>query len=178
MMRVDASSSSRIPRRNWLFIGLAGALVLAGLVLWAGWPSGDAAAPRERQYRDLTACLLTDERGVEADPARAAWAGMQSASVATLVRVQYLPVLGAQTPENAVTFFNTLAVQNCALIVAAGDAPVRAVLAGKGQFPGIRYVLVGNATADGSVTVVPAAPPEVVTSTVDSVLTELARDSP
>jgi hypothetical protein len=80
----------------WTILGAALVVIAAGLT-WLLWPDAKAPPPRERQYRATTACLLTDDKGVVGDPAKAAWAGMQEASTATLIKVQYLAIAGPQT---------------------------------------------------------------------------------
>ena len=70
-------------------------VVSATATAWVLWPDDPPAPPRERQYRATTACLLTDDKGLTGDLARAAWAGMQEASVATLVKVQHLAITAA-----------------------------------------------------------------------------------
>jgi hypothetical protein len=152
----------------------AAALLVVGLVTWLVWPADGEPASRERVYRDVTACLLTDDKGLMGDPAKSVWDGMQHASVANAVRVQYLAISGAQTVENGLPYFNSLAQQKCAVIIAAGAVPVGAMMSGKGRFSGIRYVAVG-ATADSSVTTVDSATPSVISATVDEVVTEVAR---
>jgi hypothetical protein len=70
------------------------ALVVGGLAAWVFWPD---PAPRQREYLDATACLLTDAKGVAGTEAAPIWSAMQDASVSSLVRVQYLEVDGPQT---------------------------------------------------------------------------------
>src|SRR5262249_6154599 len=81
-------------RRKYLLV-IAVAAVAAGLVVWALWPAG--APPRARPYLAFTACLLTDGQGIGGAAARPVWAGMSDASLATRVKVQYLPSVGAAT---------------------------------------------------------------------------------
>jgi hypothetical protein len=160
--------------RRWWIVLTAMALLVAGLVTWLVWPGGGEPPPRERVYRDFTACLLTDDKGLTGDPAKAVWDGMQHASVANAVRVQYLAISGAQTAENGAPYFNSLAQQKCAVIIAAGKVPVGAMMTGKARFPDIRYVAVG-ATADASVTTVESGASDVISATVDSLITKAAR---
>ncbi|WP_157562580.1 hypothetical protein [Micromonospora chokoriensis] len=160
-------------RPKWAVSALCLAAVLAAIASWALWPSS-SPPPRERQYRATTACLLTDDKGLVGEQAQATWKGMQAASVATLVKVQYLSVPGPQTPANAAAYFNSLALQKCALIFATGEAPIAAMLDGYSRFPELRYVAVGGANEDPQVTVVPATPLDTVPTTVQRIISEAA----
>jgi len=140
-------------KQRLIVAGAALVVLAAVLITWLAWPDGsDKAPPRERAYKSTTACLLTDDKGVNADPAKAVWSGMQEASVKTLIKVQYLAVAGAQTPDNALSYYNTLAVQQCTVIIAAGPVPVAAMVNGYGKFPKIKQVAVGGDTKGASVT--------------------------
>jgi len=148
--------------------------VVAGFLIWGG---DDDPEPRARVYKDATACLLTDQAGIRSGPAAAAWAGMQKASVAHSVRVQYQAVSGAQTAENALTYFNGMALQKCAVIAAVGDVPVAAVVAGGNKFPSIQYVLVGGKSSavpgSSQVRALPAEPSGDVTNEMDRIVSAL-----
>src|ERR1700761_9200785 len=85
--------------RRWWWAGVAAVVVVAGLVPWLVWPS--TPAPRARVYKAFTACLLTDSRGIAGPQAAPVWAGMQKASLATHVKVEYLAVVGPDTVDNA-----------------------------------------------------------------------------
>jgi len=146
--------------RKWQILATGVALLLiAAAVTWLLWPDAKAPAPRERQYRATTACLLTDDQGVVGDPAKSAWAGMQEASTATLIKVQYLSIAGPQTAANGLSYFNSLGVQKCTVIVAAGPAPVAAMVEGYKQFPDVRMVAVAGDIKDAPLTAIdgPAA---------------------
>jgi hypothetical protein len=152
----------------------AGAVVLAGLSVWLLRPDDpQPPAARERQYREVTACLLTDERGLEGDLAKPAWAGMQEASLANGVQVEYLSIAGPQTVDNGVTFFNTLGVQRCSVIVAAGPLPVASMVRGYRQFPDVRCVAVGGDPQGASFDVVDAGSPGTISSRVTDVLKKI-----
>jgi len=157
--------------RGRLALGAAAVVLVAGLVAWVAWPraQGDPP-PRERTYRDVTACLLTDDKGLLNDPAKSVWAGMQEVSVAKSVRVQYRAIVGEQSAANGLPYFNSLAQQKCAVIVAAGPVPLASMQAGMAKFTGIRYAVVGADPADESV--MKATPDDV-----RSMISELADAS-
>ncbi|WP_422739679.1 hypothetical protein ACN263_10940 [Micromonospora sp. WMMD729] len=152
-----------------MLVGLV-ALAVAIVLTWIVWPD-PTTAPRERQYRDVTACLLTDNRGLASRDARAAWTGMQRASVESLVQVQYLAANGVQDRSNVAAYFNTLAAQGCEMVIAVGVAPVDALIAGKDRFPAIRYVVVGGAPNVGMTIVEAGSPDEIVEGVAAAVRT-------
>jgi hypothetical protein len=158
-------------RRLWWTVGVL-SVVVAGLVAWVVWPSPQPQ-PRARQYRDVTACLLTDERGVTGPEAAPVWAGMQDASLKTLARVRYLEVDGEQTADNARTYLASLAQSRCALVLAVGAAPVAAVGASAEKFPQSRFVTVGGGAASANVSVVGASRSEAVRAEVSRIVTEV-----
>jgi hypothetical protein len=154
--------------------GSGAALVVAIVLTVVFWPSPTPAPPREREYLEFTACLLTPERGVTDPAAAPVWAAMQDASLKTRAKVQYLQITGAQTPENAVTFLNSLAQGGCNLIFAAGELPVQALGAGAKTFPAKRFVAVGGpggSSGSANVSSVDAAAPhdEIVRIITDAV---------
>jgi basic membrane lipoprotein Med (substrate-binding protein (PBP1-ABC) superfamily) len=125
-----------------------GLVVVAAVVTWFLWPTAPSPeAPRSRQYLEFTACLLTDDQGIDGTTGKPVWAAMQDASLATLAKVQYLAVAGPQTESNALPFANTLAQRRCDLVFAAGSAPVAAVRDAARSFPGVRFFVV---TADAA----------------------------
>ncbi|WFE38935.1 hypothetical protein [Micromonospora sp. WMMD998] len=142
--------------------------VLVGVLLWLTWPRAGEPAPRERRYEAFTACLLTDDRGLAGAEAKAAWDGMQAVSNVHRIKVQYLAVDGPQTTANALAYFNTLALENCGVVVAAGAAPVAALSQGKARFPDVRYVTVGAEPAAAGISGVPAGVAEEIRTGVES----------
>src|SRR6266576_62940 len=90
----------------------------AWAVAWALWPSNPATAPQARYYLNVTACLLTDSRGIApGTPGAPAWAAMQNASLATHVMVSYLPDSG---PGHATVMLDTLVQRHCGVIITTG----------------------------------------------------------
>jgi basic membrane lipoprotein Med (substrate-binding protein (PBP1-ABC) superfamily) len=130
------------------------ALILGAVAAWAFWPD---PRPRQREYLDATACLLTDEKGVTGKDAAPIWSAMQDASVSSLVRVQYLPVNGPQTADNARAYVASLAGGKCGVVIAVGTAQVDAVTATAQTFPAARFVTVGGGTPSANVSVVEAS---------------------
>ncbi len=125
---------------------LAVAVVLAAGCTIAGCGSGaqPASTPRARAYTNYRACLLTGVRGTADTVAARAWAGMQSASLATHAKVSYLAVSGPQTEANATTYLGSLVVQQCDVIIAAGAAEQAAVIADAGQFRTVRFAVLST----------------------------------
>ncbi|MDG4832087.1 hypothetical protein O7627_22660 [Solwaraspora sp. WMMD1047] len=150
----------RFSRRDRVLAAGAAVVVLAAAAVWLLWPESDDGPVRERRYRDATACLLTDDRGLTGEPAATVWAGMQEASTADLVQIQYLSVAGPQTAANALTYVNTLASQDCAVFIAVGEIPVTAMAEGRSNFPAARYVAVAHDPGDPTITRVDDAPAE------------------
>jgi hypothetical protein len=143
--------------RRWLLLLLAFS-VAAGLTVWTLWPS-TPPPPRARQYLAVTACLLTDERGLAGGPVAPVWAGMQDASLTTGVKVQYLPTLGASTASDASAYLASLVQRHCDLIVAVGQAQVAAVGADASRYRNARFVAVGSVPPGKNVTVVVESSP-------------------
>lgn len=143
--------------------------VVVGLAVWVVVsPSGPP--PRARQYLTFKACLLTDSQGITGKQAAPVWAGMQHASLKTQARVQYLSVFGASTVPNALPYVASLVQRHCDLVMAAGDVPVAAAVAGAARFPKARFVVIGGQGAGGNVTVV-NSPPMGVPAAVAAVIT-------
>lgn len=165
-------------RARWYVAGgiTAGVLVLV-LLLWL--LPGRSEPPRERRYRDVTACLLTDSHGLVGEPAATVWAGMQDASLETLAKVQYLSVTGEQTKQNATLFLNSLGQGGCAIVVAVGDAPTQAALTGAVTFPQVRFVLVGaQGSGAPNVSSVEVSESKAMRAAVKDVVTTLVGSSP
>ncbi|GAA2332436.1 hypothetical protein [Dactylosporangium salmoneum] len=144
--------------QRWL-AGVAVVLVVGIVLALVLWPDAKPEPPRERQYLEFTACLLTAKDGVRDPAAAPAWAAMQDASLQTRAKVQYLEVTGDQTVDNAVPFLNSLAQGKCALILAAGEVPVGAVAKGAGAFPAKQFVTVGAGASGPNVQAVDASTP-------------------
>jgi hypothetical protein len=163
-----------IARRSWR-TGAAvsvGFVAIAGLLTWALWPE----EPRQRDYLDATACLLTDDKGLTTAPADSVWPTMQDISDTTLVRVQHQRTDGPQTTENAITHLTTLAYTGCQTIVATGKAPIDAVAARAGAYPKVTFITIGSGTPAKNVQVVDATG-DAVRSAITEQLTALADDA-
>ncbi len=164
--------------RRWWLAGVAGLLVIMAMSAWIFWPKAQPAkeTSRARQYLQVTACLLTDEHGIVVDPAKTMWAGMQSASLATRAKVEYLAVVGAQTAENAVPFANSLGQGGCAVVFAAGPVQEKAVQQVSALFPKVRfYVSQGDAT--GNVGVLDGSSTQSLTAGVDQAVRAAVQES-
>jgi basic membrane lipoprotein Med (substrate-binding protein (PBP1-ABC) superfamily) len=125
----------------------AGVALLAGVVVWLLWPS--PPEPRARKFLELTACVLTDERGISGPEAAQVWAGLDEASKETHAQTEYMAVTGERTLENARAYVNGLAVGHCDLLFAVGELQVRAVEDTAEHFPSVRFYTVGAVAARG-----------------------------
>jgi basic membrane lipoprotein Med (substrate-binding protein (PBP1-ABC) superfamily) len=126
--------------------------VLAALLIPAGTTA--PGANRARAYTAFDACLLTDSNGLAGTQAAQAWAGMQSASLSTHAKVEYLPVAGAQTTGSALPYLASLVQRRCNVVVAVGTAPVSAVSADARRFTTVRFTVVGGHVTAPNVTVI------------------------
>lgn len=135
---------------KWWLGWAAAVLLVVGSLAWYWWWSSQPEPPRARQYREETVCLLTDEKGVAGPQAAKVWAGMQEASLATLVKVQYLAIAGPQTVENGEPFVASLAQGGCQIVLAVGEVPVQALERSAPRFPQQRFVVVGASSASGA----------------------------
>jgi hypothetical protein len=165
--------------RRYRWPVLAGAVVLVGLVVFLGWPSGrQLPPPRARVYTDFSACLLTDAGGVSGAAAAPVWAGMQAASVKTSGKVSYLAVSGPDTQANAVFFVNTLVQRRCDLILAVGPTEVAAVRTQARTFGAVQFVVVERTAAAGgtsaNVSTVEASSDTTVSSAIEALVTRAA----
>lgn len=147
-------------------------MVLIVVSVFLLWPDG-GEEPRAREYRDVTACLLTDSAGVQSAEVNPVWAGMQDASLKTLGQARYLSIGGDQDVANARSYVNTLILGNCAVIVAAGRLPVQAVAAVAREHPNQRFVIVVSggstpASDTGNVSVISALDPDATRVAVSS----------
>ena len=144
-----------------IWLAAAALAAAAGAVTWAFWPANPATAPQARHYLNVTACLLTDSRGIApGTPGAPAWAAMQSASLATHVMVSYLPDAG---PGDATDMLNTLVERHCGVIIATGTA-ARPVLAAARAYPHQRFLLVAAHPTAGP----PSSPNAAVVMAADA----------
>ena len=100
---------------------------------------------------------------------------MQQASLDTHIKVQYLAIDGEQSAENGLSYFNTLGVRQCTVILAAGEVPVAALLAGSTQFPTITQVVIGP-TATSSTTVALSSSVIVIDATSADTITSQTQE--
>jgi basic membrane lipoprotein Med (substrate-binding protein (PBP1-ABC) superfamily) len=155
-------------RGRWL----AGAGILATAAgLAAGLLAALSGSPTvgERPYLSFTGCLLTDSDGINAQPAAAAWAGLQEAAAATRMQAQYLavPSTAPHGGAGAVPYLASLVTQHCGLVVAAGPVQAAAVASIARRIPAVRFVVIGGGASAPNVTVVSGSTAEV-RSAVDS----------
>ncbi|WFE21098.1 hypothetical protein O7621_25100 [Solwaraspora sp. WMMD937] len=166
-------------KRIALLTGGAGLVVVVAVLLTVVlWPD-DPEEPRAREYRDVTACLLTGSAGVTDPAAAPVWAGMQDASLQTRARVQFLEVNGPQTADNAAGYLASLAGSQCQLVLAVGEAPTAATAGDATRYPQVDFVLVaeGQPAGDaGNVTVVSDADPAAVQQRVRDLVAAAVGD--
>ncbi|MFC6562645.1 hypothetical protein [Actinoplanes utahensis] len=147
--------------------------VIVGLIAWALWPE----PPRQREYLDATACLLTDETGVTAEPAKTVWHTMQEASAASLVRVQYLPVRGPQTTDNAAAYLASLTSSRCGAVIVAGKAQIDAAAANADKHPEVSFIAVGAATNTPGMRAIDPSSVDDLRESLDKQLAKLAEQA-
>jgi hypothetical protein len=132
------------------------------------------AAPRARQYLDVSACLLTGSGGVApGTPVAQVWRAMQSVSLASHVMVSYLPGTG---PAGVPALLSTLVERRCSFIVVTGASRIQVTSAAKAN-PGRCFILVTSSTAAGPAAVPPntvVVPAADASGRVDQEITALA----
>ncbi|MCP2321619.1 basic membrane lipoprotein Med (substrate-binding protein (PBP1-ABC) superfamily) [Hamadaea flava] len=161
--------------RRWYWLA-GGGLILIVIAAFVLWPGGEEE-PRSRQYRDVSACLLTDSAGINSAEAKPVWAGMQDASLKTLGQVRFLSIAGPQDVTNGRTFVNTLVLGKCAVIVAAGKLPVETVSAVARESPNQKFVIVVSSGSTpepgvGNVSVVSASGDDATRTAVSSAVAD------
>jgi len=162
--------------RRWYWIAGAGALLIA-VAIFLLWPRSEEE-PRARQYRDVSACLLTDSAGITSPEVKPVWAGMQDASLKTLGQVRFLSVAGPQDVANGRTFVNSLVLGKCAVIVAAGKLPVETVNAVARESPNQKFIVVGDVSpGSGNVSVISASGDDATRAAVSSAIAQALSDS-
>lgn len=150
----------------WWAAGAAALVTSAALGTWLLWPD----PPRQRDYVDATACLLTGSDGVTGAATQPLWTAMQEASLSSHARVQYLAVAGPQTPANAQAHLNSLAGSRCGVVVAVGKTQTDAVAAAAKSFPAVRFLAIDSGAEASNVSVVAAGS---FAETIDRELTDL-----
>ncbi|MBL7258210.1 hypothetical protein [Paractinoplanes lichenicola] len=157
-------------RRLWWAGGATALAIAAGLGTWLLWPE----PPRQFEFVDATACLLTDEAGITGATAQPVWQAMQESSLSSHTRVQYLSVTGPKTPANARAHLTALTGSQCGVIIAVGQNQTDAVSEAAAAFPQVRFVSVGGSASGANVEAVEAAPADSVRATIARRLEELA----
>ncbi len=125
------------------------ALVVAGSLVWVGVSGGAARASRARRYLTFTACLVTGSQGVASGEAAVVWAGMEQASVATRVQVEFLPVKVGSSAAAAVPYVDGLLQRRCGVVIATGAAQVAALDAAAAGGPSAVLAVVGGPVGVG-----------------------------
>jgi hypothetical protein len=90
------------------------------------------------------------------------------------IKVQQLAVIGPQNAANALTYFNTLGVRKCTVIIAAGDIPVAAMAEGYAQFPSSKHVAIGGDPRDKPLIMVDGGPPATVQARIRELVAKVA----
>ncbi|MDH2393310.1 BMP family ABC transporter substrate-binding protein [Streptomyces sp. HNM0663] len=158
-------------RGRWAWVAGSVAVLVAGLVgtwLWLGGEEESTPPdPRARQYKDFNACLLTDDKGITSGTTAATvWEGMQEASGDTRVRVTYVPVTGEQTAGNALPFMNGLLQRKCSVVLAVGEAQVKAAEQRADDHKDIRFVTVDGTKKGANITAAPSGDGDGLKNTV------------
>jgi len=149
-VREAAGNSGRTssgPTRVRLWLAAGAGLACVAVVVTIAISSGEHQQPAQaRQYLNVTACLLTDSSGIAPGaPGATAWRAMQSASLATHVRVSYLPVIAPATPS---VMLGTLMERNCGVIIITGAPAAVVVKAARSDRHQEFVVVAASGTAD------------------------------
>jgi hypothetical protein len=157
-------------RRVW-WVTSAVLVLIASALAWLLFPAASQPpAPRARQYLAFTACLLTGERGIADPAAEPAWAGLQDASLATRIKVEYLPIVGPQNINNAVLYINTLTQRHCNVIVAVKGVPSAAVMREAPAHPDTVFYVFGADTGAKNVITIDDHDPVQVRKTINHLI--------
>lgn len=174
--------------RPWRITYGSLALVLVALLVWGLWPTSGPGqrgqvypASRQRAYSSYSACLLTGASGLSDATAAQVWAGMRAAStrVEPAIQVRYTPAVGAAGASAVEAFVNTFAMSKCSLVVAVGEAQVKAVAARATAFPGVDFLAVGSsgASAANLAVLAPASAAKTTESEVSAAVRAAASGS-
>jgi hypothetical protein len=121
-------------------------LVGAGWAIWSALDRPQLLPGQTRPYSALSACLLTDARGVASRDAAAVWSGMQAAASDTNANITNTQVPSAATAPQVDVAVNSLVAEHCSVVVAVGQEQVAAVALRATAFPAERFVAVGGRT--------------------------------
>lgn len=120
-------------------VGLLALVAIAAYLLWPSTATAYRPTARARQYTNYTACLLTDEAGLNAPVAAPVWAGMQAASKTTHEQVSYFTMQGPDNQTTATATLTSLTQRGCDLIVTTGSLPDKAALAQATRYPKLSF---------------------------------------
>ncbi|MFI8350351.1 BMP family ABC transporter substrate-binding protein [Streptomyces sp. NPDC085596] len=169
-------------RRGWTVAGaVLSAAVAAGLWIYLDGRQDGPPDTRARQYKEFDACLLAGDKGIaRGTRAASAWQGMQRASLETRARINYVPVVGAQSVANSRPFLNSLMQRQCDVLVAVGAPQAQAAREAAANHPEVRFVVVDGASSAkegkaGNVTV--AAPDDSLQGAVADAITRAVDDT-
>jgi hypothetical protein len=153
-------------------------VVAVSLMAWAWWPAAGhryAPDPRDRQFSQFKACVLTDGNGIVGPDATPVWAGVIEASKVTGAQGTFLAVPDAGSEAVATQYVNTLAARGCGLVIAAGKDEVAAATVRATAYPRQQFVVVGVGRPASNVAVVAAGAPDDVRRTIAALVEHAAR---
>jgi basic membrane lipoprotein Med (substrate-binding protein (PBP1-ABC) superfamily) len=161
-------------RRTLAAIGVT-ALAAAGAIAYFTLhtaPQARAYPPaRTRTTINFTACLVASPAGINASPqSNAVWQGLLNAQTTTNIRIQSFGTPGAETPLDAQTAVNTLALRGCNLITAATPTETTAIEHQAHLYTGTRFAIVtatpAKAPTPANLTTEPAGTDNQITAEI------------
>lgn len=161
---------------SWKRIGAVSVLgvLVTAMAAW-GILSTNATPSRARPYLAFKSCLLTDSHGISGNQAALAWAAMEDVSVKTHAMAQYLPAFGPPTVGNTLPYLASLAQRRCDIVVTAGDVPGATAVANAGQFPNVRFIIIGGQESHGNITAISPQPPIMHAALASAITAALQR---
>jgi basic membrane lipoprotein Med (substrate-binding protein (PBP1-ABC) superfamily) len=139
-------------------------------------PQAPAYPPaRTRTTINFTACLVASTAGINASPqSQAVWQGLLNAQASTDIRIQSFGTATAETPLDAQTAVNTLALRGCDLITAATPTETAAVEHQAHLYPGTRFAVVTAPPAETPTATNLAVDPAGTDNQITAEITKLA----